>query len=63
MTNALQKTCDFPGAAIIFYNLVKKYFPNGIYDTIIIDEGQNLSSADVKTILAMLRKWCFVVYW
>ena len=62
MTNALQKTCDFPGAASIFYDLVKKHFPNGIYDTIIIDEGQDLSPADVKTILAMLRKNGVLLY-
>ena len=48
--------CDFNGAAAVFQEIIRKFYPSGLYDTIIIDEGQDLSPADVKTVVMLLRE-------
>lgn len=48
--------CDFSGAAILFQRLLKEYYPNGIYDHIIIDEGQDFPPAVVKAARLLLKE-------
>lgn len=54
--------CDFSGAAAVLQKIVQQYFPQGLYDTIVIDEGQDLSPAAVKTIVSMLRENGVLLY-
>ncbi len=48
--------CDFNGAALLFQKLLREHYPNGIYDHIIIDEGQDFPPSVVKAIRMLLKE-------